>query len=350
MVAFASPLNSTAIPMRHLIIIVLPLSLVFLPPPASGQYKYPYPYPAPYPYPYPGVSPAGSYLYGKADVIRAQGDVMTQNEQARILREKAYQAKIDTKRKAFDEMLYEKANTPTFTEEQEKIQAMQLKRLMNQPTEAEVTSGKALNAMLPYVKSLTAQGILGPPVMLNPVQLKGINVSAGESGNSIGVLQGGTVDWPPVLQGPRQMKLDSQLTLALAQTAAGKPDFKTLSQITRGVQDLRDDLFKRWGKEEIDGGLYLTGKRFLDNVETAVKTLQQPGAKKYIDGSLQPRGSNVQELVDYMMANGLRFAPANPGNEASYFALHSAMVSYALASQSSTGFQAMVGPSPTKKK
>ena len=48
--------------------------------------------------------------------MSSYGDVINAQEQARITREKANQAKLDTKKQAFDLMLYEKANTPSYTE------------------------------------------------------------------------------------------------------------------------------------------------------------------------------------------------------------------------------------------
>src|SRR4051794_38399794 len=84
-------------------------------PPRPGYrpgYGYPNPYVNPYnPYYSGGV---GNALHGAADLTRAQGDVLSQTESARLLREQSTQMKIDTKKKAFDEMLYEKANTPTY--------------------------------------------------------------------------------------------------------------------------------------------------------------------------------------------------------------------------------------------
>src|SRR6476659_8432527 len=80
------------------------VAMLLLLPAARAQYPYPYGY-------NPGR--AGGYLYGSASVINAQGNYTNQMEQARILREQANQAKLDTKRKTFDEMQYEKSNTPT---------------------------------------------------------------------------------------------------------------------------------------------------------------------------------------------------------------------------------------------
>ena len=81
--------------------------------PIRAQNPY-YPnYPPGYnPYYPPGYT--GGVLQGRAEVIRANGDLSIQYEQARIEREKALQAKLDTKKQAFDQMMYEKANTPSY--------------------------------------------------------------------------------------------------------------------------------------------------------------------------------------------------------------------------------------------
>jgi len=104
-------------------------------------------YPGYYPPTYPGFGP-GAVLQGQASVLQAQGQASIDMETARVERQKALQAKQDTKKKAFDEMMYEKANTPSYTEEMEKNDAMLLRRIMIKPSNTEVTSGKAENIML----------------------------------------------------------------------------------------------------------------------------------------------------------------------------------------------------------
>ena len=47
-------------------------------------------------------------------------------------------------------------------------------------------------------------------------------------------------------------------------------------------------------------------------------------------------GKTMQELADYMVANGLRFAPAAYHDEAAYRALHSAMVAFDIALNTET--------------
>lgn len=139
------------------------LFLAAIPSYASGQY--PNPYVNPY-NPYYGGSGYGSgnALSGAADLTRGlKGDQSLQVENARVVREKAAQAKLDTRKQAFDEMLYEKANTPSYTEELTKNKQQLLTRLMNFPTRGEVSDGKTLNAMLPMLQAMSSQGTMGPP-------------------------------------------------------------------------------------------------------------------------------------------------------------------------------------------
>jgi hypothetical protein len=62
---------------------------------------------------YPSYDPYGGALRGAADVVNAQGKFMVSREQAFSIREQTRQAKIDTRRRLFDEYQYERSNTPT---------------------------------------------------------------------------------------------------------------------------------------------------------------------------------------------------------------------------------------------
>src|SRR5262245_40359370 len=76
-------------------------------------------------YPYPWTSgwgwgnwttPAQGYLQGNAQMLDSAGNFMVNQEQARIMNQQAQQAKLVTKKQAFEQAQWEKANTPTFTE------------------------------------------------------------------------------------------------------------------------------------------------------------------------------------------------------------------------------------------
>jgi hypothetical protein len=326
---------------------------------ASAQYYPPNPY-------YPGwgagwgAGPGigqGAALSGSADVSRAYGDVIVQQENARILREKANQAKIETKRKAFDQMMYERENTPTYTEELTKEKGQILNRMMNFPTPGEIANGRALNTMLPYLQSLSLQGTQGPPVPIAQSLVNQLNIAGGTgSGTSVGMLRdGGHVEWPIGLMGPQQKNLDKLLPEAVNATASGRLTPKLMKEVRTEMTAMRQRMRTQLQKEEIETSSYLQAIEFYNSLESSVNALQRPDARKQLGGGFSPRARNVQELIDFMTDNGLRFAPASPGDEPAYRAVHDAFVRYARIAQSSGGFQAVNnnmpvrGPGPQKK-
>src|SRR5262249_21080465 len=159
-----------------------------------------------------------------------------------------------------------------------KVQAMTLRRVMSNPQQAEVTSGKAQNLMLPYLKAITQTGTQGPPTPLDPNMLKSINVTTGgKDGFSVGVLKsGGPLAWPLAVLGPTQKKLDPLFPKLVYGASMGMLDAKLYLECNKGVAAMQEELRKKFHKEEIDGGMYLEGKRFLDSLDNSMKALRQP--------------------------------------------------------------------------
>ncbi len=202
---------------------------------ASAQPPYPY-----NPYYNPYANTTGAALSGAADVNRSYGDVINAQEQARVEREKANQAKLDTKKQAFDLMLYEKANTPTYVETLTKDKQQILTRMMNFPIKSEVTDGKSLNTMLPFLQSLCIGGTQGPPVPVPQSIVNQLNIS-GSGTSSVGMLRdGGRVDWPVDLQGKNQMALDKLLPLAYRAAATGKLTSKLMKDVRTEMKTMRE--------------------------------------------------------------------------------------------------------------
>jgi hypothetical protein len=318
--------------------------------PASSQYPYP---PGYYPPSGPAFGPggrgygAGQYLQGSAQVMGAYGNLGLQQQQASLMQQQVQQAQLDTKKKTFDLMQYEKANTPPWSEEQEKIKATQLRRIMTQPTNAEITSGRAMNALLPQLRNLANQGIMGPPLMISPELLKDVNVTTTTRGGNFGMLRnGGKLDWPAATLGKTQKELDSLLPLAVSQAATGKVDPKLYVKITSDMDKLKEEMKTQFQKGELDGGTYLNGKRFMESLESAVEVFNQPNPQRFLDGTYSAQGKNMQELVTNMNNNGLQFAPATPGNESAYFGLFNSMVAYANGAMSHGGFQQRAAAPP----
>jgi hypothetical protein len=314
-------------------------------------------YPNPYynPYGSGGIyGRAGGQLVGSAAVMQSYGDVIKDQETARIQREQANQAKLDTKKQAFDLMMYEKANTPTYTEELTAEKQQILTRMMNFPSNSEIADGKSLNTMLPFLQSLSNGGAVGPPVPIAQSIVNQLNISgSGTANSSVGMLRdGGHVDWPVDLVGKNSKKLDTLLPQAYSAAAGGTLTAKLMKEVRTELKTMRQDMRDRLQKDEIETSSYLQCIEFYNSLDSAVTALEKPDARKQLSGAYSPRARNVQELVDFMTDSGTRFSPASPGNEPAYRVVHDAFVRYARAAQSGAGFTSMNAPvrAPAPKK
>ncbi len=289
-----------------------------------------YPYYNPYSY---GIGPVGGALIGLADLHRAQGTVIMNVEQARIIRQQAIQAKLDTQRKRFELDMYIKANTPTFTEEQTKIARNTLKRIHSHSMPAEIASGKALNLMLDDVRKFPNRKLAFEQITLSEDVLMQLNVSASNVG--LGVLRNdGRVSWPLSVQEvltAEQMKTLEVQAQALVQGAVkGKIDPNVFRDFGAELDRIYDNVVKR--VNELAGPQYLETKRFLNDLKDARTALDKGEAQrqwqyqKFVAG-----GKSIQDVVDFMITKGLTFAPATAQDEAAYRAFYSAMVAFDVA-------------------
>jgi hypothetical protein len=296
------------------------------------------------PYMYGSYDPYGGYLRGGADVINAQGRFMVNTQQAYLTREQVRSEHIATRRKIFDEYLYEREKMPTAEEERQRHQLEQLNRSRNNPPVTEIWSGKALNDILADLRKLPANAPQGGQLVniqqlpLDEEALKHINVTQG-TGN-IGLLKNeGRVSWPVALNGPdfkEQRERINSLTQAAVRQAEfnGHVDPGTLTQLSSDVDNLQRQLRKNGG--DLPFAAYTEAKGFLNNLDDGLAALRQPDVGNYFTGKYALKAKTVPELVDHMRKQGLQFAPAVPGDEGAYVALHQALANYDLAAQAQT--------------
>jgi hypothetical protein len=291
----------------------------------GGGYGYNYYYPDPY----------GGGLRGAAAAIAAQGDYEIAHQRSRVLNQVVEQAKIDTHHRILEEWLYEKAITPTLQQQQEATLAMELRRALRNPGTTEVISGYALDLILNDLKDKMSQGARGQAASIDPAILKQINVTSKASGGSIGALKplkdGSPLPWPLPLQREgykeevRRFNQKAAEAVKLVQNT-GAVDAGTLN-------DMRDDLDRLRAKvksniNELLPTQVIEANRFLNQLDSALRALQQPDASKYVLDQFVAKGRTVPELVDYMASKGLSFAPAASGDETAYLALYNYLVGF----------------------
>jgi hypothetical protein len=291
-------------------------------------------------------NPYGSYLRGGADVINAQGKFMVSEQQSRLLHEQVRAERVANRKRIFDEYLYERERTPSVEQLREEDRILQRDRSRNNPPLTEVYSAKALNDLLVDLQKL--QGIAAittnpqrvPQFPVDEDTLKRINLSSVKGGGNIGLLKNdGRLNWPVGLARAdfkeERDRLTSLAQEAVSQVGANtRVDAGTLQQMGNDVDKLQNQLSKE--VRDLPPSQYIEAKQFLNSFEDAVKALRQPDVGNYFSGKYAPKVKNVGELVDFLTKNGLQFAPATPGDQSAYAALHRALAAYDFAVQGPT--------------
>ena len=282
-----------------------------------------------------GESEIGGAMRGTADIVAAQGRWLASLQQADLIKEQGRSAQLLTRREAFDEYFYEGRHTPTFEEERERFAQMDLERSLNDPPLGEISSGQALNTMLVAFRKQSKGAESATAVPLDAGVLRHINLAAGRT--RVGILKDeGRLSWPMVLRGDRFKSerdlLNSLAPEAIYQAVNGHVDAGTLKAMASSIQRLRRELTSKIS--ELTASEFIDAKRFLAELDDGTKALGRPDADRLFTGKYAAQGGTVAELINYMLAQGLTFAPAVAGDVASYTALHRALVAYYIGQQS----------------
>jgi hypothetical protein len=274
------------------------------------------------------IDPYSGYVRGSADLLSAQGRFLVNQQEANLKREQFKQAHAETRRKIFDEWLYERANTPTLQDERERLAKLDLRYHLTNPTSPEIYSGASLNTILDQLKQLQARNVKGTTVPLDDDLLRQINVTTGTGGNVALLKNDGQLSWPLALSGedfaPERQDLERKLPEALKQAQNNKVAAGLLKDMSSDVERMLDRLGQMIS--DLTPSQYIEAKRYLNQLGDALRLLQSPDAMNYVTGKYSAKGKNVGELVKNM--SGLRFAPAAPGEEKAYGELYQALTQY----------------------
>jgi hypothetical protein len=287
-----------------------------------------------------GSDPTSGYLRGSADLVNAQARLLTSQGQANLINDQVRQAKVEVRRRIWEEWKYEQANTPTLQDERERIKALEIRRALKDPPLTEIWSAKSLNDILDKLKQDQTRVDRGPTVALDEDVLKQINLTPLKNGGNVGLLKqvqgNASLQWPLPLGSAaydvERQRLDKLLPGVVSQAVLGPVDSGTLLTLERDVKELKDRLTRRVSELTVDD--YVESKRFLNQLTDSLQALKQAGVADYFAN--RPQGKTVEELIRHMANRGLSFAPATSGEEAAYLALHHALVNY------SAGIQRMV--------
>ena len=305
-------------------------------PPSAISSPAPTAYYPPYgfnPWGYPSyLGPAGGALTGTANLVNASGQYLIQQQQSRMLQTQADSSRIGYRQQLIQEQRWEKSLEPTAVELRQQEQWRKLQSARNNPTNPEIWSGDALNALYTALQGAEIQGLKADPVPLTTDVLKHINFTTGtQSGAGAGMLKElNNLQWPFALQDPpfldNATKINGLANKAVDEVkSGGRVSAATFRDLDGSVAALSAVVA---GNQTLSPTDWIESKSFLDDLRSSVQSLRNPDVAQYFTGQLAPQAGTVDELVRQMTAKGLRFAPAAQGDQASYTALQTLMRTY----------------------
>ncbi len=292
-----------------------------------------YPY---YGYGYGGPTDltTGYMLQGAAAAINAQGQFNIQNQQAKLVQQQVEQSKVDTRRKQFDEYLYEKANTPTVEDIRNQMLGYELRRVMRDPSLPDILSGGSLDTIYRDLLTKQPQWNKGPALTIDDGVLSHINLTSRSGGNP-GLLkrvrENDTLPWPNALKGEAFAKevksINNRLPEAVKQAEGkGSVDPGLLANLRDSVRAL--DGMVAANVSDMAPSDNVAARRFLAQLDSALKALEQGDVADHLNGKFAAKGKTVPDLLKYMSERGLTFGPATPGDEAAYHAMQNYLAGF----------------------
>jgi hypothetical protein len=277
------------------------------------------------------INPYNGYLKGAADVTMANANYNKIIQEARLIREQANRSAMDTRRKILEEAEYERAewfkrNDPN--EAMKRDQASDLDRARHDPPMTEILSAKALNSLLTHLIGEQGKGEKGPTIPIPQDVLTGVNYSGQDSRANPGLLkQEGRLQWPISLETAEFADSRDHLSKLFADAVNTA---KNGNPVAPGkIKDMRAELNRLNNSllsnvSDMSPSQYIEAKRYLNQVDDAMKALEDPKAANYFNAAWTPEATatDVGRLVQSMAKKGLVFAPAVSGDADAYRAMY----------------------------
>jgi len=189
-------------------------------------------------------------------------------------------------------------------------------RLRNHPETRDITNGDALNVLLdillnPATLGSSARMIRTP---LKPEVIRDIPFEVASEGMTV-CLNQMTLDdeqWPLALRvaafGPERDKLKQVISVALKEDEKGALDPKTIEAVQSAIDQLRFKFEKLVPQSDPD---YVPAQQTIKAMSGLTKMLYSPTLEQVIAELEDYQGTTLGELLAFMQAFNLRFAPAN---------------------------------------
>jgi hypothetical protein len=216
-------------------------------------------------------------------------------------------------------------------DERERQRLENVRRSRNEPPRHEIISGIALNVLLDAIQKMHAQHVQGPMVPIDEFTRQHLNVTTGTTAGSVGLLRdGGKLQWPLALQGEQyaadRKRLEELTPLAYKQAEYGPVQGNVLDGMITAVKSMHATISSNIAT--ITPSDYSRAKSYLRQIEGAISALQDPNVSNFVTRRWSVQATNVGTMVVQMTQQGLKFAPATPGDDPAYLSIHAGMVQY----------------------
>ncbi len=274
--------------------------------------------------------PLSGYMYGSIGRYDSTG---VQRDFAKAQRDAAelWGNPEAVKRMISDQWAYEKIGLAPARPGAGKAPADALAISLRAATEAEVSSGEALNHILAAIVTAEARGAKGVSAFLPPQILEEVRF-AGPAGETLNMLrQAGRLPFPTAFDDVSLLELRAALerdfAAAAAPVLAGKaPEAAKLADLEatlKKVESAASVVIRELSFEEA-----VATRRFLNQVAAVVKSLRAGGVTGLVNPAWGIEGTSVANLVKHMTKYKFQFGPALEGNEPTYLALHRSLSTY----------------------
>lgn len=280
------------------------------------------------------ANPYNGYLTGSAAITGANANWQVRIQEARLKREQARQASVDTRRKIIEEIMWEQKMRPTWNDLREKEQASLLRHYRNTASQTDIWSGSALNGIFEAVAKAQARRTtpVGPNIPLSDDILKKINLTSGATRGNVGLLKDdGNLNWPVPLEADEFTKARKELGRDI-KDAVDQAKFGNRVEAgkIKGMYDYWEQLNTTLHNEvnRMSPSEYIRAQRYLNQVKDAIRAFEGSDVVDYYSNKSKLKSKNVAELVKTMYDKGLKFAPAVSGDEDAYTALYRALAAF----------------------
>ncbi len=261
------------------------------------------------------------------DVMDAQGRWLINKQKARLLHEEAKQKALQTRRKELEHWHWEQMFIPRAREEQRRLQREILtRRAVNDPPADEIYGAFTLNWLLTELERHPDKLDAAKSTTLTQEAVLHLHARALSDVGNAGLLSGDKLPWPGALLVREDLQserdhIDELIRKCKAARIRNQNPAAELDELRDRVERLNEQIHRefRQGSRLWNERKQVYTLHFIRDLRAGLDLLERPDAGI----CLKPiEGRNVAEVVAYMRAKGLTFAPAVNGDERFYFSTY----------------------------